>query len=47
MTARAKDRLAGYKAPKRIAFVDELPRNTMGRVLKNLLREAYKDLFRL
>ena len=47
VTARAKDRLAGYKAPKRVVFVDELPRNTMGKVKKNLLREEYKDLFRL
>ena len=46
MTAHAKDRLAGYKAPKRVVFVDELPRNTMGKILKNLLRKEYKDLFR-
>ena len=47
VTTHAKDRLAGYKTPKRVAFVDELPRNTMGKVQKNLLREEYKDLFRL
>ncbi|MDE0513089.1 MAG: AMP-binding protein [Gammaproteobacteria bacterium] len=47
VTAHAKDRLAGYKAPKHVVFVDELPRNTMGKVQKNLLREEYKDLFRL
>ena len=46
VTDYAKDRLAGYKAPKRVVFVDELPRNTMGKVQKNLLREEYKDLFR-
>ncbi|MCY3751027.1 MAG: malonyl-CoA synthase [Gammaproteobacteria bacterium] len=46
VTAHAKDRLAGYKAPKRVTFVDELPRNAMGKVQKNLLREEYKDLFR-
>ena len=45
VTDYAKDRLAGYKAPKRVVFVDELPRNTMGKVRKNLLREEYKDLF--
>ncbi|MES0096300.1 malonyl-CoA synthase [Mesorhizobium sp. M0019] len=38
-------RLARYKHPKRVIFVDELPRNTMGKVPKNLLREAYKDLY--
>ncbi len=39
------DRLAKYKQPKRIFFVDELPRNTMGKVQKNVLREQYKDSF--
>jgi malonyl-CoA/methylmalonyl-CoA synthetase len=38
-------RLAGYKLPKRILFVDELPRNTMGKVQKNLLRSAHADLY--
>ncbi|MER9577696.1 malonyl-CoA synthase [Mesorhizobium sp. M0189] len=37
--------LARYKHPKQVIFVDELPRNTMGKVQKNLLREAYKDLY--
>jgi malonyl-CoA/methylmalonyl-CoA synthetase len=37
--------VAKYKHPKRVVFVDELPRNTMGKVQKNLLRDAYKDLF--
>ena len=38
-------RVAKYKHPKRVIFVDELPRNTMGKVQKNLLRETYKDLY--
>jgi malonyl-CoA/methylmalonyl-CoA synthetase len=38
-------RLAKYKCPKRVVFVDALPRNTMGKVLKNELRAAYKDSF--
>ena len=38
-------RLAKYKQPKRVLFVDELPRNTMGKVQKNLLRDTYKDLY--
>jgi malonyl-CoA/methylmalonyl-CoA synthetase len=37
--------LAGFKLPKRILFVDELPRNAMGKVQKNVLRERYADLF--
>jgi len=38
-------RLAKYKHPKQVIFVDELPRNTMGKVQKNLLRDAYKDIY--
>ncbi|WP_420546728.1 malonate--CoA ligase [Curvivirga sp.] len=40
-----KDSLAKYKQPKKYIFLEELPRNTMGKVQKNLLRETYKDLF--
>lgn len=39
------DRLARYKQPKQIIFVDDLPRNTMGKVQKNVLREQYSDLY--
>jgi malonyl-CoA/methylmalonyl-CoA synthetase len=45
LIAAARARLAAYKAPKRILFVDELPRNAMGKVQKNVLRERYADLF--
>jgi malonyl-CoA/methylmalonyl-CoA synthetase len=38
-------RLAKFKMPKRVIFVDELPRNAMGKVQKNILRDAYKDLY--
>ncbi len=38
-------RLARFKLPKRVFFVDELPRNTMGKVQKNVLRQQHKDLF--
>lgn len=44
--AQLKSELANYKVPKRVFFVDELPRNTMGKVQKNVLRERYKDLFK-
>lgn len=40
-------KLAKYKLPKRVLFVDALPRNTMGKVLKNELRETYKSLYAL
>ncbi len=43
--AALKPKLANFKIPKRILFVDELPRNTMGKVQKNLLRETYANLF--
>jgi malonyl-CoA/methylmalonyl-CoA synthetase len=39
--AALKDRLAKFKQPKRVFFVDELPRNAMGKVQKNVLRETY------
>jgi len=37
-----KPRMANFKMPKRIYVVAELPRNTMGKVQKNVLREAYE-----
>ena len=44
--AKLKARLANFKIPKRCYVVSELPRNTMGKVQKNLLREQHKDLFK-
>jgi malonyl-CoA/methylmalonyl-CoA synthetase len=43
--AALKSRLANFKIPKRCFVVAELPRNTMGKVQKNLLREQHKTLF--
>lgn len=40
-----KEQLANFKVPKAVVFTDALPRNAMGKVQKNLLREAHKDLF--
>ena len=40
-----KDKIARFKQPKSLQVVQELPRNTMGKVQKNLLREQFKDLF--
>jgi malonyl-CoA/methylmalonyl-CoA synthetase len=39
-----KSKLANFKIPKRCVVVDELPRNTMGKVQKNLLRAQYQDI---
>ncbi|MEZ5492702.1 MAG: malonyl-CoA synthase [Gammaproteobacteria bacterium] len=36
--------IARFKQPKQIVFVNSLPRNTMGKVQKNLLRDQYKDI---
>ncbi|WP_149575175.1 malonate--CoA ligase [Xanthobacter oligotrophicus] len=44
--AALESRLAKFKQPKRVFFVAELPRNTMGKVQKNVLRDTYKDIFR-
>jgi len=38
--------IAKFKMPKRVIFVDDLPRNTMGKVQKNVLRETYKDIYK-
>ena len=45
ITASLKSRLANFKIPKRCFVVDDLPRNAMGKVQKNLLRDQYKSLF--
>jgi malonyl-CoA/methylmalonyl-CoA synthetase len=37
------DRAAKFKVPKKIIFIDELPRNTMGKVQKDILRKRYSD----
>jgi malonyl-CoA/methylmalonyl-CoA synthetase len=45
IVAALKAKLANFKIPKRCFVVTELPRNTMGKVQKNLLRDQYKGLF--
>jgi len=42
LIAFARERLAGYKLPRSIEFVDELPRTPSGKVLKRELRERYR-----
>jgi malonyl-CoA/methylmalonyl-CoA synthetase len=39
--ASLKEKIANFKVPKRVVFVDELPRNTMGKVQKNVLRSRF------
>jgi malonyl-CoA/methylmalonyl-CoA synthetase len=45
LIAALKSKIANFKIPKFLFVVDELPRNTMGKVQKNLLREQHKGLF--
>jgi malonyl-CoA/methylmalonyl-CoA synthetase len=45
LTAELKSKIANFKVPKRVFVVPELPRNAMGKVLKNLLREQHAGLF--
>ena len=37
-----KQDIAGFKVPKQVIFIDELPRNAMGKVQKNVLRDNYQ-----
>lgn len=39
-------RLAKFKMPKRVIFVEDLPRNTMGKVQKNILRDTYAGIYK-
>ena len=41
--AHCRDNMAHFKAPKRVIFVDELPKNPSGKLLKRDLRETYAD----
>jgi malonyl-CoA/methylmalonyl-CoA synthetase len=43
--AAISGKLAKFKQPKRVLFVADLPRNAMGKVQKNVLRETYKGLY--
>ncbi len=45
VSAALEQRLAKFKCPKRIFIVPELPRNTMGKVQKNLLREQFAGIY--
>jgi malonyl-CoA/methylmalonyl-CoA synthetase len=43
--AAVRERLASFKVPKRVWFAPSLPRNAMGKVQKNALREQHQDAF--
>ncbi|WP_420585892.1 malonate--CoA ligase [Ruegeria sp.] len=44
--SKVQDALARFKHPRKLIVLDALPRNTMGKVQKNVLREEFKDLFK-
>lgn len=44
LVSTLKMKIANFKVPKRLFFVDELPRNTMGKVQKNLLRQQFEKI---
>jgi acyl-CoA synthetase (AMP-forming)/AMP-acid ligase II len=39
-----REKLASFKRPRSVVFVDELPRNQMGKILKRILREQYGEI---
>ena len=41
LIAHARERIAAYKVPKSVDFIDALPRNPTGKILKRVLREPY------
>lgn len=41
LIAHAREQLAPFKAPKRVLFVDALPRNASGKILKRELRDRF------
>ncbi len=45
MQAAVCNSLARFKHPRKLILIDELPRNTMGKVQKNILRDQYKELY--
>ena len=46
VTAALKERIAGFKVPKRVLVVADLPRNAMGKVQKALMRQTCESLYR-
>ena len=42
---RVRERLAGYKAPKAVVTVDELPKTSTGKIQKNVLRDRYAGYY--
>ena len=45
--AALENQVAGFKRPKRVVFARDLPRNSMGKIEKNVLRQKYSDLYHI
>jgi malonyl-CoA/methylmalonyl-CoA synthetase len=45
LAEKIRPEIARFKQPKKMYKIDEVPRNTMGKVQKNVLRETYADIF--
>jgi acyl-CoA synthetase (AMP-forming)/AMP-acid ligase II len=43
VTRFCREELAGYKKPREVVFVDDLPRNALGKVLKHRIREELSE----
>ncbi|MCY3828283.1 MAG: long-chain fatty acid--CoA ligase [Rhodospirillaceae bacterium] len=43
LVAHCRERIGGYKIPRQYAFLPELPKSAMGKILKTALRETYSD----
>src|SRR5215211_6901032 len=43
VTSFCREELAGYKKPREVVFVDDLPRNALGKVLKHRIREGLSE----
>ena len=43
LVAHCRKRIGGYKIPRQYAFLSELPKSAMGKILKTALRDTYSD----
>ena len=43
LVEHCRERIGGYKIPRQYAFLPELPKSAMGKILKTALRDTYSD----
>jgi len=44
LIAHTREHIAGYKAPKRVVFTDDMPRTPTGKLVKQVLRDRYREV---